>query len=101
LRRPGRFDKEFHIGIPNSDGRYDILNTILFKVPHSLSIQDLEEISSVTHGYVGADLAQLCKEASLKAIKRYNGKFDSVNLKKEDFIASFPEITPSAMREVE
>lgn len=63
LRRPGRFDKEIEIGIPNAQDRLDILQKILKKVPHSLTAAELVQLADSTHGYVGADLAALCKEA--------------------------------------
>ncbi|KAJ7406757.1 spermatogenesis associated 5 [Willisornis vidua] len=63
LRRPGRFDKEIEIGIPNAQDRLDILQKLLKKVPHSLTEVELAQLADSAHGYVGADLAALCKEA--------------------------------------
>ncbi|KFP79409.1 Spermatogenesis-associated protein 5, partial [Apaloderma vittatum] len=63
LRRPGRFDKEIEIGIPNAQDRLDILQKLLKRVPHSLTAAELAQLAESTHGYVGADLAALCKEA--------------------------------------
>ncbi|KFO04382.1 Spermatogenesis-associated protein 5, partial [Balearica regulorum gibbericeps] len=63
LRRPGRFDKEIEIGIPNAQDRLDILQKLLKKVPHSLTAAELVQLADNAHGYVGADLAALCKEA--------------------------------------
>ncbi|NWI62187.1 SPAT5 protein, partial [Todus mexicanus] len=63
LRRPGRFDKEIEIGIPNAQDRLDILQKLLKKVPHSLTAAELAQLADSAHGYVGADLAALCKEA--------------------------------------
>ncbi|NWT02432.1 SPAT5 protein, partial [Mionectes macconnelli] len=63
LRRPGRFDKEIEIGIPNARDRLDILQKLLRKVPHSLTEAELVQLADSAHGYVGADLAALCKEA--------------------------------------
>lgn len=63
LRRPGRFDKEIEIGIPNSPGRLDILRRTLINVPHQLSLEELVQLADSAHGYVGADLVALCKEA--------------------------------------
>lgn len=63
LRRPGRFDKEIEIGIPNAQDRLDILLKLLRKVPHSLTAEQLAQLADSAHGYVGADLAALCKEA--------------------------------------
>lgn len=63
LRRPGRFDKEIEIGVPNAQDRLDILQKLLNKVPHSLTAAELVQLADSAHGYVGADLAALCKEA--------------------------------------
>lgn len=63
LRRPGRFDKELEIGVPNAQDRLDILHKLLKKVPHSLSATELIQLADSAHGYVGADLSALCKEA--------------------------------------
>ncbi len=57
-------------GIPNAEARKEILEVLLRNVPHSLTDEDITRISSITHGYVGADLASLCREAGLKTIKR-------------------------------
>ncbi|PVV03654.1 hypothetical protein BB560_001856 [Smittium megazygosporum] len=70
LRRPGRFDREVEISVPNLSDRLDILMVILKKVPNTLSERDLEEIAGNTHGFVGADLMTLCRESSLIALKR-------------------------------
>jgi AAA family ATPase len=70
LRRPGRFDREIEIGIPSNSDRARILNKILRKMPHSLSKEDVDEIASVTHGFVGADLQALCREAGLNCLHR-------------------------------
>jgi AAA family ATPase len=70
LRRPGRFDREIEIPIPNEAGRAEILNVYFSKMQHSLSKQDLARVAGATHGYVGADLSNLCKEAALCTFKR-------------------------------
>jgi CDC48 subfamily AAA family ATPase len=110
LRRPGRFDREVEIGIPNESGRKEILEIYLRKVPHTLQADDITYLASITHGYVGADLNSLCKEAALKSLKRaYSSlNFDDLNSAKiselkvtmDDFTAALAEIRPSAMREV-
>ena len=74
LRRPGRFDREFHIGVPNQLQRAEILNICLSRFPHSLSSLQIEEVASKLHGYVGADLAGLCREAALCAWRRQKKK---------------------------
>ncbi|OXB84783.1 UNVERIFIED_CONTAM: hypothetical protein H355_015905 [Colinus virginianus] len=63
LRRPGRFDKEIEIGIPNAQDRLDILQKLLKNVPHSLTAAEMMQLADSAHGYVGADLTALCKEA--------------------------------------
>ena len=70
LRRPGRFDREVEIGIPNSDDRLSILTTLMQKIPHILTERELSALASKSHGYVGADLAAVCREAGLKCIRR-------------------------------
>jgi AAA family ATPase len=113
LRRPGRFDREVEIGIPTVEARKEILEVLLRNVPHSLTDEDITKISSITHGYVGADLASLCREAGLKTIKRIikstnnlklNDSADNmeVDLKIsiEDMKDAFKEVRPSAMREI-
>uniref|UniRef100_A0A8C3C0Y8 Spermatogenesis associated 5 n=1 Tax=Cairina moschata TaxID=8855 RepID=A0A8C3C0Y8_CAIMO len=109
LRRPGRFDKEIEIGIPNAQDRLDILQKILKKVPHSLTAAELVQLADSTHGYVGADLAALCKEAGLYALRRALGKranpsdnevAGSVMIAFNDFLQGMNDVRPSAMREV-
>ncbi|XP_056419813.1 ribosome biogenesis protein SPATA5 isoform X2 [Hyla sarda] len=109
LRRPGRFDKEIEIGVPNAQGRLDILQRILVKVPHQLKEEELADLASSTHGYVGADLAALCKEAGLNALRRKLGETSnpsdsevagSVVVTINDFLQAMNDVRPSAMREV-
>ncbi|KAK7336417.1 hypothetical protein VNO77_16958 [Canavalia gladiata] len=71
LRRPGRFDKEIEIGVPSPKQRSDILLTLLSEMDHSLSQLQIEHLATVTHGFVGADLAALCNEAALICLRRY------------------------------
>lgn len=70
IRRPGRFDREVEISIPNAKDRLDILRVTLARLPHSVTDDQLQELSSSAHGYVGADLSALCKEAALVALQR-------------------------------
>lgn len=70
LRRPGRFDREIEIGIPDSKARADILSALLKKIPNTLSRDQIDHLASISHGYVGADLAAVCREAGLKTIHR-------------------------------
>ncbi|NXG23690.1 SPAT5 protein, partial [Grallaria varia] len=109
LRRPGRFDKEIEIGIPNAQDRLDILQKLLKKVPHSLTEVELAQLADSAHGYVGADLAALCKEAGLYALRRALGKSPnlsdtevagSVMIAFNDFLQGMNDVRPSAMREV-
>ncbi|KAI0927661.1 hypothetical protein AcV5_008138 [Taiwanofungus camphoratus] len=71
LRRPGRFDREIEIGIPDAAARLSILNVLLAKTPHSISPDDLRTIAASAHGYVGADLSAVVREAGTIAIKRW------------------------------
>ncbi|GJJ68372.1 AAA family ATPase [Entomortierella parvispora] len=70
LRRPGRFDREIEIGIPDARARADILSALLKKIPNTLNQEQIEHLASISHGYVGADLAAVCREAGLKTIHR-------------------------------
>ncbi|KYH36944.1 MAG: AAA family ATPase, CDC48 subfamily [Candidatus Bathyarchaeota archaeon B23] len=111
LRRPGRFDREIEIGIPDRDGRLEILQIHTRGMPLAEDV-DLEKLADITHGYTGADLAALCREAAMKALRRYLPKIDleekripkeildQMVVTMEDFLASYREITPTAMREV-
>ncbi|KAL0175466.1 hypothetical protein M9458_027796, partial [Cirrhinus mrigala] len=63
LRRPGRFDKELEIGVPGADGRMVILQKQLRSMPCDVTDDELRELADAAHGYVGADLAGICKEA--------------------------------------
>ncbi|KAG6853114.1 hypothetical protein C0991_006804 [Blastosporella zonata] len=108
LRRPGRFDREIEIGIPDAEARFSILNVLLANTPNSISKQDLEAFSSRAHGYVGADLSAVVREAGTIAIKRWlaspvdqenaNGIPSYLTLTIEDLVASMPAVRPSAMR---
>ncbi|NXR37243.1 SPAT5 protein, partial [Zosterops hypoxanthus] len=109
LRRPGRFDKEIEIGIPNAQDRLDILQKLLKKVPHLLTAEQLAHLADSAYGYVGADLAALCKEAGLYALRRVLGKrpglwdkavAGSVMIAFNDFLQGMNDVRPSAMREV-
>ncbi|XP_030740650.1 ATPase family protein 2 homolog [Echinops telfairi] len=109
LRRPGRFDKEIEIGVPNAEDRLDILQKLLRRVPHLLSEAELVQLANSAHGYVGADLKALCNEAGLCALRRVLKKQpdfpDSkvaglVKVTLNDFLKAMNDIRPSAMREV-
>ncbi|MEM3815387.1 MAG: AAA family ATPase, partial [Candidatus Bathyarchaeia archaeon] len=111
LRRPGRFDREIEIGIPDKQGRYEILVIHTRGMPLSEDV-DLKRLAEITHGFTGADLAALCREAAMKALRRYLPEIDleqervpaevleKMEVKMEDFLNAFKEITPTALREV-
>lgn len=109
LRRPGRFDREIEIGIPNDYQRKEILELYLKNIPNTLKNEDIAQVSSITHGYVGADIYNLCKEGALNALKRIRQEtslsdisFESVELLMsiDDIKLAMSEIRPSAMREI-
>ena len=111
LRRPGRFDREFEISVPNEDGRLEILEIHSRGMPISKDV-DLKELSLELHGYTGADIKSLCREAALKSIRRYLPEIDletekipseilqSMQIKLIDFYEAMQEVIPTAMREV-
>ncbi|MFQ6055662.1 MAG: CDC48 family AAA ATPase [Methanosarcinales archaeon] len=110
LRRPGRFDREIEIGVPNREDRIEILQIHTRGMPLNSDV-DLEKFADITHGFVGADLQALCKEAAMKSLRRY---LPNINLDEEipkkilegmevinqDFEDALKEIEPSAMREI-
>jgi len=115
LRRPGRFDREIEIGVPDRDGRKEVLQIHTRGMPIEGGEDDREvlqsELANVTHGFVGADLAALAREAAMKALRRYLPELDldkpipSETLEKmrvtpADFKNALKEVEPSAMREV-
>ncbi len=111
LRRPGRFDREIEIGVPDKQGRYEILQIHTRGMPLAEDV-DLKKLAEMTHGYTGADLAALCRETAMKALRRYLPQInleeervppsvlEKMEVKMEDFINAYKEITPTAMREV-
>ena len=111
LRRPGRFDREIEIKVPDKKGRMDILAIHTRNMPLSDDVNRIK-VAAVTHGYVGADLEYLCKEAAMKCLRRL---LPELNLEDEkvppetldklivigdDFQKALKEVTPSGMREV-
>jgi AAA family ATPase len=103
LRRPGRLGQEFEIGIPDADGRRDILNIQLSSIPHKLSQDFIDTIASKTHGYVGADLYALCRDAVMRSVKRgleTNQELCDMFVEEADLALAMIDISPSAMREV-
>ena len=111
LRRPGRFDREVEIGIPAKAGRIEILQIHTRGMPLAEDV-NLQRFSEITHGYTGADLEALSREAAMKALRRYLPRIDleekriphevldQMVVNNEDFLNAFREITPTAMREV-
>lgn len=105
LRRPGRFDQEVEIAIPNAEARLDILTKQFGKMNpelHTLSSENIKSIASKTHGYVGADLIALCRESVMKAIQRGlgNDAIGSLQVSLDDLDNAMAEVRPSAMREI-
>lgn len=110
LRRPGRFDREIEIGIPDKNGRLKILNVHTRDMPISENV-DLEKLAELTHGFVGADLQALCREAAMTALRRFfphidfstssipYDKISSLEVTMDDFCKSLQEVEPSAIRE--
>ena len=111
LRRPGRFDREIEIGVPDRDGRLDILQIHTRGMPLEKDV-NLERLADITHGFVGADLQALAKEAAIRALRRILPEIDlsaesipadtlnKIIVKMQDFIDVVNEMEPSAMREV-
>jgi len=111
LRRPGRFDREIEIKVPDKKGRTDILNIHTRNMPLADDV-DIKRIASVSHGYVGADLEYLCKEAAMKCLRRLLPEInlddekippetlDKLIVNGEDYKKALMEVTPSGMREV-
>ena len=111
LRRPGRFDREIEIGIPDEEGRLAILNIHTRGMPIDEKV-DLKAISKITHGFVGADLEVLAKEAAMRSLRRIMPEIDldqekisqeilqKIQITNEDFRDALKEVRPSALREV-
>jgi len=78
LRRPGRFDREVEVAVPNTDGRLEILHIHTRGMPLAADI-DLKNFASDLHGYTGADIKSLCRESAIKAIRRYLPEIDLEN----------------------
>ena len=110
LRRPGRFDREIEIGVPNVEGRLEILQIHTRGMPLSEDI-NLQELAARLHGYTGADIKALCREAAMKALRRclpeieLEGErispeiLESMMISDRDFKEGMKEIIPTAMRE--
>ena len=112
LRRPGRFDRELEINVPGKEGRLSILKIHSRGMPFTKDVR-LDEIAAVTHGFVGADLESLCKEAAMNVLRKLLPKMkldadeqipqemlEKLVIKHEDFMDALKVVRPSAMREV-
>ena len=111
LRRPGRFDREIEIGIPDQMGRKEILNIHTRGMPVEEKV-NLDQIAKVTHGFVGADLESLAKEAAMRSLRRILPDIDleaekipvevlqKIMITDDDFKDALKEVRPSALREV-
>ena len=111
LRRPGRFDREIEMGIPNKEGRLQILQIHTRGMPLDDDV-DLDKLASMTHGYVGADLAALTREAAMRSLRKVLPTMDleaesiptevlnGLSTRMEDFMDAYREMQPSTLREV-
>ena len=111
LRRPGRFDREIEIGVPNTQGRLQILRIHTRAMPLGPDV-NLAEIAEHSHGFVGADLEALCQEVGMITLRKYlsaatvrlkpdttDERDDALVVTREDFLAGLGEVEPSATRE--
>ena len=111
LRRPGRFDREIVIGVPDESGRREIIGIHTRGMPLGEGV-DLDELARTTHGFVGADIAALAREAAMDAVRRIMPQLDleaqtippevleSLSVTRDDFLEALKRVQPSAMREV-
>jgi transitional endoplasmic reticulum ATPase len=111
LRRPGRFDREISISIPDKNGRLEILQIHSRGMPLAADV-DLEKLAEITHGFVGADLEALCREAAMVTLRKIMPKIEfeadyipyellsELEVTMNDFLEALKEVEPSAIREV-
>ena len=111
LRRPGRFDREIEIGVPDKVGRHEVLQIHTRGMPLAEDV-DLKKLADMTHGYTGADLSALGRETAMKALRRYLPQInleeerippavlEKMDVRMDDFVNAYKEVTPTAMREV-
>jgi len=111
LRRPGRFDREIVVGVPDERGRREIMGIHTRGMPLGDRV-DLDELARTTYGFVGADLAALAREAAIEAVRRIMPRLDlaegtippevldTLSVTREDFLGALKRVQPSAMREV-
>ncbi|ESO99957.1 hypothetical protein LOTGIDRAFT_230884 [Lottia gigantea] len=101
LRRPGRFDREIEIGVPNAIDRLDIIKKMLCNVPHSLLAEDITNLANTTHGFVGADLSAVFKEAGMICIKEKKQQCKDMRINLHHIQKALTLVKPSAMREIQ
>ncbi|MDD4932460.1 MAG: CDC48 family AAA ATPase [Methylacidiphilaceae bacterium] len=111
LRRPGRFDREIAIGIPDRNGRLEILRIHSRRMPLA-EVVDLEELADLTHGYLGADLELLCREAAMASLREFLARHSEdgagaaarevsrEEVTRDHFLEALRQVEPSALREV-
>ena len=111
LRRPGRFDREIEIGVPNKESRLEVLQIHTRGMPLAKDVNQ-QKLADVTHGFVGADLAALAREAGMRSLRRVLPELDleagvipaellnKIEVNNDDFLEALREMEPSAMREV-
>ena len=110
LRRPGRFDREIELGVPDRPARKEILQIHARSMPLADDV-NIDELAAITHGYTGADISSLTKEAAMKVLRRILPKIDleqdipveildNLKVTREDFFNALREVRPSALREV-
>jgi transitional endoplasmic reticulum ATPase len=111
LRRPGRFDREIEIGIPDRDGRYEILLIHTRGMPINKDV-DLARLADLTHGFVGADIESLVKESAMQSLRRVLPEINleeeeipleilqKIDVQNDDFLNALKTVEPSALREV-
>lgn len=111
LRRPGRFDREIYIGIPNVQSRREIFEIHTRGMPLEADV-DIDKVAGITHGFTGADIAALCREAAMIAIRKIIPKVDfnlddipfelleNLTVSSDNFFSAMKEVEPSAIREV-
>jgi transitional endoplasmic reticulum ATPase len=111
LRRPGRFDREVSLDVPDRNGRFEIFEVHTRGMPLTESV-DLERLADLTHGFVGADIENLCREAAMRSLRTalpdidFEGnslpyeKLITLRVEMEDFMDALREVEPSAIREI-
>ena len=111
LRRPGRFDREINVGVPERSGRHEVLEVHTRGMPLAEDVS-VDKLAEITHGFVGADLAALCREAAMVTLRRISEDIpieaefipsdllSQLEVSMDDFLEALTEVEPSALREV-